>query len=99
MSDRAKKFGVNQPAIFYALKRMNFDFNLDVLKRFVAYKCPGDKSLFRFRSLRANFPNFWRKNFFSGNSENLLTYNVGLFFSYAKKQSNDISDENHIFFI
>ena len=24
MSDRAKKFGVNQPAIFYALKRMNF---------------------------------------------------------------------------
>ena len=22
MSDRAKKFGVNQPAIFYALKRM-----------------------------------------------------------------------------
>ena len=24
MSDRAKKIGVNQPAIFYALKRMNF---------------------------------------------------------------------------
>ena len=24
LSDRAKKFGVNQPAIFYALKRMNF---------------------------------------------------------------------------
>ncbi|MBS9771099.1 MAG: hypothetical protein J7F05_11705 [Trichodesmium erythraeum GBRTRLIN201] len=24
MSDRAKKFGVNQPAIFYALKKMNF---------------------------------------------------------------------------
>ena len=24
LSDRAKKFAVNQPAIFYALKRMNF---------------------------------------------------------------------------
>jgi putative transposase len=24
LSDRTKKFGVNQPAIFYALKRMNF---------------------------------------------------------------------------
>jgi hypothetical protein len=24
LSDRAKNFGVNQPAIFYALKRMNF---------------------------------------------------------------------------
>jgi putative transposase len=24
LSDRAKKFGVNQPAIFYALKKMNF---------------------------------------------------------------------------
>ena len=24
LSDRAKKFGVNLPAIFYALKRMNF---------------------------------------------------------------------------
>ena len=24
LADRAKKFGVNQPAIFYALKRMNF---------------------------------------------------------------------------
>ena len=24
LSDRAKKIGVNQPAIFYALKRMNF---------------------------------------------------------------------------
>ena len=24
MSDRAKKIGVNQPAIFYALKKMNF---------------------------------------------------------------------------
>ena len=24
LSDRAKKFGVNQPAMFYALKRMNF---------------------------------------------------------------------------
>jgi hypothetical protein len=23
-SDRAKKFGVNQPAIFYALKRISF---------------------------------------------------------------------------
>ena len=26
LSDRAKKFGVNQPAIFYALKRVNFPF-------------------------------------------------------------------------
>ena len=26
MSDRAKKFGVNQPAIFYALKKMNFSW-------------------------------------------------------------------------
>ena len=26
MSDRAKKFGVNQPAIFSALKRMNFSW-------------------------------------------------------------------------
>ena len=24
LSERAKKFGVNQPAIFYALKKMNF---------------------------------------------------------------------------
>jgi putative transposase len=24
LSDRAKKIGVNQPAIFYALKKMNF---------------------------------------------------------------------------
>jgi hypothetical protein len=24
LADRAKKYGVNQPAIFHALKRMNF---------------------------------------------------------------------------
>ena len=32
MSDRAKKFGVNQPAIFYALKRMNFPWKKKQLR-------------------------------------------------------------------
>ena len=32
MSDRAKKIGVNQPAIFYALKRMNFPWKKKQLR-------------------------------------------------------------------
>ena len=32
MSDRAKKFGVHQPAIFYALKRMNFPWKKKQLR-------------------------------------------------------------------
>ena len=32
MSDRAKKFGVNQPAIFYALKRINFTWKKKQLR-------------------------------------------------------------------
>ena len=32
MSDRAEKFGVNQPAIFYALKRMNFPWKKKQLR-------------------------------------------------------------------
>ena len=32
MSDRARKFGVNQPAIFYALKRMNFPWKKKQLR-------------------------------------------------------------------
>ena len=32
MSDRAKKFGVNQPAIFYALKKMNFHWKKKQLR-------------------------------------------------------------------
>jgi hypothetical protein len=32
LSDRAKKFGVNQPAIFYALKRMNFPWKKKQLR-------------------------------------------------------------------
>ena len=32
MSDRAKKFGVNQAAIFYALKRMNFPWKKKQLR-------------------------------------------------------------------
>ena len=32
MSDRAKKFGVNQPAIFYALKRRNFSWKKKQLR-------------------------------------------------------------------
>ena len=32
MSDRAKKFGVNQPAIFYALKKMNFPWKKKQLR-------------------------------------------------------------------
>jgi hypothetical protein len=32
LSDKAKKFGVNQPAIFYALKRMNFPWKKKQLR-------------------------------------------------------------------
>ena len=32
MSDRAKKFGVNQPAIFYPLKRINFPWKKKQLR-------------------------------------------------------------------
>ena len=32
MSDRAKKIGVNQPAIFYALKKMNFPWKKKQLR-------------------------------------------------------------------
>ena len=32
LSDRAKKFGVNQPAIFYALKKMNFPWKKKQLR-------------------------------------------------------------------
>ena len=32
MSDRAKKFGVNQTAIFYALKKMNFPWKKKQLR-------------------------------------------------------------------
>ena len=32
LSDKAKKFGVNQPAIFYALKKMNFPWKKKQLR-------------------------------------------------------------------
>ena len=32
MSDRARKFGVNQPAIFYALKKINFPWKKKQLR-------------------------------------------------------------------